>query len=139
MLKEAQVMRGCDGRVWVNDQKLAGIKSFEAKVTASYEEVDVMGKPGKYQRFVGYEIAGTVTLNKLDSFVVKLLAEKWAKFEQPDITMIAAASDVDLGTERVKFTDVTFDEMSLAQFENKTLTEVEVPFKAGAYQVMDTI
>lgn len=139
MNKEAKVMRGIDGRVWVNDLKLAGIKSFEAKVTAKYEEVDVMGKPGKYQRLVGYDIAGTVVMNKLDSFVAKLLAEKWAKFEQLDISMVAAASDPDLGTERVKFIDVTFDEMALACFENKTLTEIEIPFKAGDYQIMDTI
>ena len=35
--------------------------------------------------------------------------------------------------------DVLFDELTLGQFENKTILEEEMPFTAGSYEILSTI
>ena len=49
-----KILRGTFGRLWVNDRLMAHLKSFECKVTGSYETVDVNGELCEQQRFVGY-------------------------------------------------------------------------------------
>ena len=39
-----RVIRGNFGKVWVNDDEWMNVKSFEAKVSAEYEDVNIPGK-----------------------------------------------------------------------------------------------
>lgn len=68
-----KILRGTFGRLWVNDRLMAHLKSFECKVTGSYETVDVNGELCEQQRFVGYGISGTMVLHKVDSGVARLV------------------------------------------------------------------
>ena len=53
--------------------------------------------------------------------------------------MVAALADpTSDGSERVEIYGVTFDEVMLNKFENKTVLE-EVPFKADDFKFIDTI
>ena len=62
-----KVIRGTFGRVWVNGELMANVKSFEAKATIDYEDLDINGDFGQKKRYMGYSIAGTMTLHKFDS------------------------------------------------------------------------
>lgn len=58
----------------------------------------------------------------------------------PDVKIVAALDDpTGYGAERVALYDVKFDELTLNQFENKALTEEEVPFTAGSFEFLDLI
>lgn len=58
----------------------------------------------------------------------------------PDIKMVAALVDpTSDGAERVELYGVTFDEIMLNKFENKTVLEEEVPFRADGYKFIDVI
>ena len=70
-----KIIRGSFGKVWLNDERLANVKSFEAKATMDYEDVDVNGDLGQKHRYMGYSVAGTLTLHKYDSTVAKLLKD----------------------------------------------------------------
>lgn len=37
-----RIIRGNYGRVWMNGERMANVKSFEAKVTLNYEDVELM-------------------------------------------------------------------------------------------------
>lgn len=137
MDKDIKVVRGNWGKVWINEELAAGLKSFEAKIAALYEEVDVMGKPGKYRRFMGYEITGSFELNKVNNRVMNLLADEWQEFSSPDISLLVENADPDVGTTRIRFADVTFDDFTPLAFVNKELTKETVSFAAGSYQVID--
>ena len=58
-----KVFRGSFGKVWLDDEKLANVKSFEAKVSLDYEEMDVNGDLGKKQRYMGYSVSGTMVMH----------------------------------------------------------------------------
>ena len=60
--------------------------------------------------------------------------------ELPDITIVSALDDpTGYGAERVALYDVKLDEITLSQFENRTILEEEVPFTAGSFQYLDLI
>ena len=135
-----KIIRGSFGKVWLNDERLANVKSFEAKATLDYEDVDVNGDLGQKHRYMGYSVGGTLTLHKYDSTVAKLMKDAIVSGVMPEIKVIAALDDpTAYGAERVALYDVTLDEVTLNKFENKGLTEEEVPFKAGSFKYLDTI
>lgn len=137
-IKEAKVFRGTFGRVWINGELYANVKSFEAKATLEFEEVDVAGEFGRHQRYMGYSIEGTMSLYKTDSRVAKMYADAVQSGIIPDVKIISRISDPDsAGTERVEFSEVTFDELMLMKYENKALGEEEIPFKAAAFKYLD--
>ena len=58
----------------------------------------------------------------------------------PDIVLVASIEDpAAYGYERIELSDVTFDEMTLLQFETGSVTSEEVPFKAGSFRYLDRI
>lgn len=135
-----KIMRGTFGRVWINGELYANVKSFEAKATLNYEEVDVSGELGKHQRYMGYAIEGTMTLHKIDSAVAVLLQDGIASGDLPDISIVGKLDDpTAYGAERVELYEVTFDELTLLKFENATNGEEEVPFKAAGFKYLDMI
>ena len=135
-----KVIRGTFGRVWVNGELMANVKSFEAKATIDYEDLDINGDFGQKKRYMGYSIAGTMTLHKFDSFILRKYQKGVMTGELPDMTIVVALDDpTAYGAERVQLRDVMLDEITLSKFENKTLTEEEVPFSAGSFEFLDLI
>ena len=139
-MKANKIIRGTFGRVWVNGELMANVKSFESKCNFDYEEVNIAGEMGTYQRYKGYSIEGTMTLHKIDSQMVKLLKDGAMTGDFPDIKIVALVEDPGTyGCERVELRDVTFDELTLLKFETKELSEEEMPFKAGSFNYLDLI
>lgn len=135
-----RVFRGSFGKVWLDDERLANIKSFEAKATLNYEDMDVNGELGTRKRYMGYAITGTMTLHKYDSTILEKYREGIASGDLPEIGIVTALDDpTAYGAERISLSDVTFDEVTLMKFENKGLVEEEVPFSAAAFELLDTV
>lgn len=135
-----KVIRGTFGKVWVDGDRMSNVKSFEAKASITYEDMDVNGDFGTKKRYMGYSISGTMTLHKFDSLIVGKYHKGLMTGELPDMSVVAALDDpTAYGAERVALRDVKLDEITLSKFENKTLTEEEVPFTAGSYEFLDLI
>lgn len=133
-----KILRGSFGRAWINGINFANIKSFEAKVSFEYEEVDAGEDLGKHQRLIGYTVDGTIVLHKINSEIPRLLKDIPITGDVPDVKIIVTLDDPSAyGAERVELTEVTFDEMMLLKFERKALVEEELPFKAASYRFLD--
>lgn len=134
------ILRGSYGRVWMNGELLAEAKSFEGKVSLSYEEAVFSGDLGTHQRYMGYAGEGTMVLHKVDSGIAKMISDGIRSGVMPDIKFVGKLEDPSAqGAERVEFLEVTFDELMLMKFENKTMLEQEVPFKFAAFNYIDMI
>lgn len=135
-----KIIRGTNGRLWVNDKRLANVKSFECKIKLNYEDIDENGNPIQQRRYTGASIEGTMVLHKIDSYVLKLMKDGVMSMNLPDINMVSSVSDPSItGMERVKLSNVTFDEVDMASFENAKVGEESIPFRAGGYENTDTI
>ena len=134
-----KVIRGTFGRAWVDGDLMANVKSFEAKATIDYEDLDINGDFGQKKRYMGYSIAGTMTLHKFDSYILKKYQAAIMSGDLPEMKIVASLADPQSdGTQRVALYDVHLDEITLLQFENKTVLE-EVPFTAGSFEFLDLI
>ena len=139
-IKTNQIIRGTYGRVWIDGELFANVKSFEAKLTLNYEEVDLSNDLGKHQRYMGFTGEGTMTLHKVNSKIFAKLAKAIKSGEMPDISIVGKLEDpTALGAERISFTEVTIDEVMALKFENATIGEEEVPFKFADYEPLDLI
>lgn len=135
-----EIINGTFGKVWVDNERVANVKSFEAKIAINYEEVNVSTELASQSKMTGYSITGTITLHKVDSNFINKYAEGLRTGVLPASKVVSALDDpAAKGTERVELTDVYFDEVQLSKFENKTITEESVPFRAGGYRVLQSI
>ena len=135
-----KIIRGSFGAVWFDGQEVGSVKSFAAKITLDYEDVDIMGDLGKHKRYMGYSGEGTMTLHKIDSSIAKLIGDAIRSGKMPDFTIVAKLDDPSAyGAERVELTGVTINELMALKFENKSLREEEVPFSFSHYRFIELI
>ena len=138
--KENEIMNGSGGFAWLQGRRLATVQKAEAKVSGEFDPIKVCGDTATYAIYNGYSGEGTITFKKIDSEVLKLVAEGYQTGEMPDITIITAQKQ--RGTnkvERVAYHDVTIPEFKLADFGVDGITEEELPFKFGNFEVLETI
>lgn len=126
--------------MWLNDQYMAEATALEAKYKIIKSDVPQCGTLNKGQKITQLEGTGTLKLNKVSSYMIKLLLEDVKKGIMPDITIISAVKDpAALGSERVKLTGVSFDEITLADWEANKLGEESYPFTFMNAEPIDTI
>lgn len=136
--KANQVFNGTFGKVFINGEKFANIKSFEAKLTFTFEEVNIAEDTGTHQKYMGYAGEGTMTFHKVDSTILNMLISDLKAGRFPDIMVVGMIDDpAGIGAERIQFNEVTFDEATLLKFEEKTIGEEEVPFKFSDFEALD--
>lgn len=140
MINQNRILKGTSGNVWLNGKLLAQVKSIEAKITGNFEEVNFVGDYATYNSYTGWNGEGTLVIQKIDSMVLKLLAEGYKSGEMPDVKITTKLEDKSTGkSERVAISNVVFTEFMLAKFENKALVEEELPFKFSDYDILETI
>lgn len=140
MAKSNKQMNGTFGAVWVNNEKWLDIDEFEATVTISYEEVNMAEDMAQHQKMVGWEGEGSMTVKKIYSRGANLLADAVKKGQTPEVSIVAKLDDPDAyGSERVSMSEVTFNEFTLIQFEQKTPATEELPFNFANYDLIDSV
>lgn len=134
------VINGTFGYAWLNDQFMAETTSLEAKYKITKTDVPQCGTLSKGQKITQLEGTGTIKFNKVSSYMIKLLLESVKKGIMPNITIISALKDpAALGSERVKLTGVSFDEITLADWEANKLGEESYAFTFMDAELIDEI
>ena len=126
--------------VWINDELVDEIKAFQAKYEFDKEEVNIAGDMFTHYKVIGYNGSGSMTLNKTNSRMIKMLIEYVKEGLEPEITIVGKLADPgNEGSERISLSEVSFDDLTLFDFEVKTLGEVECPFTFTECAVLDSI
>ena len=139
-MKANEVINGTWGEVWINDELVDEIKAFQAKYEFDKEEVNIAGDMFTHYKVIGYNGSGSMTLNKTNSRMIKMLIEYVKEGLEPEITIVGKLADPgNGGAERISLSEVSFDDLTLFDFEVKTLGEVECPFTFTECAVLDSI
>ena len=139
-MKANEVMNGTWGEVWINDELIDEIKAFQAKYEFDKEDVNIAGDMFTHKKVTGYNGTGSMTLNKTNSRMIKLLIDYIKEGLEPEITIVGKLADPgNGGAERISLSEVSFDDLTLFDFEVKTLGEVECPFSFTKCTVLDSI
>ncbi|MGG7060523.1 phage tail tube protein, partial [Clostridium tertium] len=118
MLRGNKQVSGTFGKLYWNNELIAEVETFEAKVTPKREEVQIdMDIDSKINGFSG---EGTFTLKKFYTRGKDKMLEAWKKGEDPRSKFLSKVSDPDATgkqSESVSIDNVWFNELTIAQFE----------------------
>ncbi|SNT18716.1 Phage tail tube protein [Anaerovirgula multivorans] len=137
-----RVINGTWGEIWLDGDKVSELKGLEAKITLTKEDVTMCGRLAKDTKITGWEGTGTLKLHKVNSRMMIKLGEAVKKGKDLRFTILSKLSDPDTAraqAERVVLKDVSFDDLTLINFEAKALGEVECPFTFTDYDFTDVI
>lgn len=125
------------GEIIVDGEKIQDVSKSEIKVTLEYFDVERANDLAKYKKFAGYEISGTMTINKVNSKFGRLIEQIIKDRYCPEINMQCTLVDKAFnGSEAVAFYGITFEEVTLQKIENDKF-EIELPFKAREFEYLE--
>lgn len=139
-MKANKVINGTFAEVWINDVLVDEIAAFQAKIEFDKEDIDICGEMMTQHKITGHSGTGSMTLKKTNSRMIKLLANFMKDGLEPDVTIVGKLADPGNGeSERISISGVSFDDLTLFDFEVKKLGEVECPFTFTKYKFIDLI
>lgn len=135
-----QCILGTFGKIYVNNKRIANVKSFELKASMDYEEIDVNGNLIKQYKYKGASLAGAMEVWKVDSYNINLVKNAIKTGIMPDIKIVGELSDPNIdGDEAIEITNVYLDEATLLAFTNGEVRDESTAFRAGGYNYISTI
>lgn len=135
-----KIILGTFGRVFINNKRIANIKSFELKASMNYEEIDVNGNLIKQYKYTGSSLTGTMEVHKVDSYNINLVKDSIKTGVMPDIKIVGELTDPNIdGDEAIEITNVYLDEATLLAFTNGEVRDESTAFRAGGYNYISTI
>lgn len=139
-LDERKICNGTFGEVWLDDNYVTECYGLQAKLNFSKEDVKKCGSMGTGKKVTGYNGTGSLKLHKTTSRMINAIADDIRSGKDVRFTIITKLADPDAdGTERITLYDVSFDDLTLADWEAATLGKTECPFTFTDYEVMDKI
>ncbi|WP_316245785.1 phage tail tube protein [Paenibacillus tuaregi] len=141
MLDATRVINGTYGYVYHNGQWLTNIKTAEANVEITKEEIKRSGTRWTAHKVTGLNGTGTISGYKVTSEFVELIGQVADDSKGTFITeLILKLEDPEsYGAYRVRLKGVMFDKIPLVHFEVGSLVEEELPFNFTGYELLDVI
>ena len=134
------VILGSWGKLYINNVRVAEIKSFELKANMQYEDILVNGNLITQSKYKGATLTGTLVIHKINSANINLVKDGIKSGVMPSIKFFGELSDPNTdGDEAVEVLDVMFDEATLLSFANGEVREESTAFRAGDYNYISTI
>ena len=139
-IDERKIINGAFGTVFLDGEEVAEVKSFQAKLEFQKEEVKVAGKMATGTKYMGYSGKGSLALHKLNSIMIKAIGSQIKEGKEPRFVIIGKLADPDAdGVERIALNNVSFDDLTLFDFEVGALGQTECPFTFTDYDFLDLI
>lgn len=141
MLDSTRVINGTYGYVYHDGNWLTNIKSAEANVEITKEEIKRAGTRWTAHKVTGLSGTGTISGYKVTSEFVELIGKIADDSQGTFITeLILKLEDPEsYGAYRVRLKGVTFDKIPLMHFEVGAIVEEELPFNFTGYELLDKI
>ena len=111
-----------------------------SELTVTTPEVKVAGKMATGTKYMGYSGKGSLALHKVNSRMIKAIGQQIKEGKEPRFTIIGKLADPDSdGVERIAINNVSFDDLTLFDFEVGALGQTECPFTFTDWDVLDSI
>lgn len=134
-----RVVSGTYGEVWLDGEKVAECTACQLKVNKNKETVNLCGQFMTDTKAVSANGTGSLTLHKVDSGFIQKQGDIQAGVDRR-FTVISKLKDPDsYGAERVAVYNVSFDDLTLADWQAATLGSVTAPFTFSRYELLDSI
>lgn len=134
-----RVISGTFGEVWLDGEKISECKGCQGKVSKNKEKVYLCGMLFADHKVMALEGTGSLTLYKADSGMIQKQADIQDGIDRR-FTIVSALKDPDsYGAERIAFYNVSFDDLTLADWQRAAIGEITAPFTFTRFELLDQI
>ena len=134
-----RVLTGTWGEVWLYGEKIAECTACQLRVSKNKETINLCGQFMTDTKATSASGTGSLTLYKVDSG----FAQKQSGLQDGEdrrFTVVSKLKDPDsYGAERVAVYNVSFDDLTLADWQAATVGTVTTPFTFSRYEFLDEI
>lgn len=135
-----RVISGTWGQVWLDGELVGEAYGLQAKVKFNKEDVALCGQMATDKKVTGVECTGSLRMHKVNSRMAQVIGENIRNGRDVRFTIISKLADPDAyGAERVAVKNVSFDDLTLMDWEAKNVGKVEAPFTFTDYEFLDVI
>ena len=139
-IEAKRIINGTHGTVWFEDEEVFEVKNFQGKLEFQKEEVKIAGQMATDTKYMGYTGKGSLGVHKVNSRMVKAIWEEIKQGKEPRFTLMGKLADPDNeGAERIALKNVSFDDLTIFDFEVGTLGSTECPFTFTDIETFDLI
>ncbi|RCX13262.1 tail tube protein [Anaerobacterium chartisolvens] len=139
-IETKRVINGTYGQVWLNDSEIMEAYALQAKVEKKKEEISICGRPGTESKMVGFNGKGTLKIRKISSRMGTLLADGIRRGHDIRFYIMSSLADPDsYGAEKVLLKNVSFDDLTLMDWEAAKAGAVDIPFTFSDFEYLDEI
>ena len=135
-----RVVSGTWGEVWLDDDKVSECYGLQAKASFNKEDIALCGQMASDKKVTSIDCTGSLRLHKVTSRMAQAIGEHIRNGRDVRFTIVSKLKDPDAyGAERVLLRNVSFDDLTLADWEAKSVGKVECPFTFTDYEFLDVI
>ena len=133
-----QIMSGTWGEVWLDNEYVGECYKLQAKSSFEKEDIKLCGQMAVDKKINNVSNTGSMGMYHLNSRMVQVIGEHIRNGEDPRFTVISKLSDPSAsGAERVVLKNVSFDDLTLADWEVGVAGKIEAPFTFTDYEFLD--
>lgn len=135
-----RVVSGTWGEVWLDGDKVSECYGLQAKASFNKEDIALCGQMASDKKVTSIDCTGSLRLHKVTSRMAQAIGENIRNGRDVRFTIVSKLRDPDAyGAERVVLRNVSFDDLTLADWEAKSVGKVECPFTFTDYEFLDVI
>lgn len=139
ILNAALVRSGTWGQVWLDGELMAECYGCQIKVNKSKDDVARCRTLINGKKMTAVSITGTVRIYNATSRMIQLEADAIKQGKDLRHTIISDLDDPDNpNNQRIAVKGVSFDDLTLADWEAAKLGQIEIPFTAEDYEILDS-
>lgn len=139
ILEAALVRSGTWGTLWLDGEQAAECYGFQLKAAKDKEDVPRCRTLVKGKKLTGVSLTGTVKLYNATSRLLRMEGAAMAAGQDLRHTIISNLDDPDNPqNQRIVAKGVIFDDLTLADWEAAKLGQIEAPFTAESYEILES-
>lgn len=135
-----RVMSGTWGSAWLDSDQISEISGAQAKVTYNKEKVGICGRMFNDTKVMSIDGTGSLTLHHVSSRMLIKIGKAIQDGKDLRFTIILKLDDPDAwGAERVELLGVSFDDLTLADWQHGTTGTITAPFTFTGFNLLDLV
>ena len=137
--RASRVISGTWGSVWLDGEAVVETTALQAKFNKNKEKVYLCGQFVTDSKAMSADGTGSITIKKVDSGQLRREIDLQKGIDRR-YTIISKLADPDAyGAERIALYNVSFDDLTLADWKSNSIGEITLPFTFTRYELLDAI
>lgn len=138
--EEKRVMSGSFGEVWLDGELVAEAYKCQAKVQGNRTDIPMCGEMWTGSKLLSMKGTGSIGMHKVNSRLLIKVGAALNAGKDLKFTLITKLNDPDaFGAERIALYNVSFDDLTIADWEAGVAGKIESPFTFRRFQLLDKV